>query len=81
MKIDRSRKPAIVTGATSGIGFAIARGLADCGATVVVNGLTPAAVDRAIVGVRASTPNTELRGLAADLSTVVGYNALIAAEP
>ena len=69
MKIDLSSKTAIVTGATGGIGLAIARGLADCGATVVVNGLTQAAVDRAIAGVRASTPNAELRGLAADLST------------
>ena len=81
MKIDLSSKTAIVTGATGGISFAIARGLADCGATVVVNGLTQAAVDRASAGVLANTPKAELRGLAADLSTVVGYNALIAAEP
>src|SRR5215469_17420746 len=81
MKIDLSSKTAIVTGATGGIGFAIARGLADCGATVVVNGLTQAAVDRASAGVRANTPKAELRGLAADLSTVAGCDALIAAEP
>jgi hypothetical protein len=37
MKIDLSGKTAIVTGSTGGIGFAIARGLADCGATVVVS--------------------------------------------
>jgi NAD(P)-dependent dehydrogenase (short-subunit alcohol dehydrogenase family) len=47
-------KTAIVTGSTGGIGFAIARGLADCGATVVVNGLTQAAVDRAVATVKAS---------------------------
>ena len=81
MKIDLSSKTAIVTGATGGIGLAIARGLADCRATVVVNGLTQAAVDRASAGVRANTPKAELRGLAADLSTVAGCNALIAAEP
>ena len=67
MKIDLSGKTAIVTGSTGGIGFAIARGVADCGATVVVNGLTQAAVDRAIAGVRAGTPKAELRGLAVDL--------------
>jgi len=33
MKIDLSGKVAIVTGSTGGIGLAIARGLADCGAT------------------------------------------------
>ena len=81
MKIDLSGKTAIVTGSTGGIGFAITRGLADCGATVVVNGLTQAAVDRAIASVRASTPKAELRGVAADLSTAAGCNALVEAEP
>src|SRR5215471_5809513 len=66
MKIDLSGMTAIVTGSTGGIGFAIARGLAECGATVVVNGLTQADVDRAI---------------AADLSTPAGCNALVQAEP
>ena len=80
MKIDLSSMTAIVTGSTGGIGFAIARGLAECGATVVVNGLTQADVDRAIAGVRASIPNAELRGVAADLSTAAGCNALVQAE-
>ena len=75
MKIDLSGMTAIVTGSTGGIGFAIARGLAECGATVVVNGLTQAYVDRAIAGVRASVPNAELRGVAADLSTAAGRKA------
>lgn len=38
MIIDLSGKTAIVTGSTGGIGLAIARGLADAGATVVVCG-------------------------------------------
>ena len=81
MKIDLSGVTAIVTGSTGGIGFAIARGLAQCGATVVANGLTQADVDRAIAGVRASIPNAELGGVAADLSTAAGCNALVQAEP
>ena len=40
MKIDLSGKTALVTGSTSGIGHAIAKGLAAAGATVVVNGRT-----------------------------------------
>jgi len=44
MKIDLSGKTAIVTGSTSGIGLAIVRGVAVCGATVVVNGRTQGAV-------------------------------------
>src|SRR6266568_4670746 len=45
MKIDLSGKTALVTGSTSGIGHAIAKGLAASGATVVVNGRTQAKVD------------------------------------
>ena len=38
MKIDLSNKTAIITGSTMGIGFAIAKGLAQAGASVVLNG-------------------------------------------
>jgi NAD(P)-dependent dehydrogenase (short-subunit alcohol dehydrogenase family) len=48
MKIDLSGKTAIITGSTGGIGLAIANGLARCGAVVVVNGLTSAAVEQAV---------------------------------
>ncbi len=81
MKIDLSGKTAIVTGSTDGIGFAIARGLADCGARVVVNGLTQEAVDRAVAGMRAAVPGAELHGVAADLAAAAGCDALVKAEP
>lgn len=42
MIIDLSGKRAVVTGSTSGIGFAIVRGLAGAGASVVINGRSPA---------------------------------------
>ena len=47
MNIDLSGKTALVTGSTSGIGHAIAKGLAATGASVVVNGRTQAKVDTA----------------------------------
>jgi NAD(P)-dependent dehydrogenase (short-subunit alcohol dehydrogenase family) len=53
MNIDLSGKTAVVTGSTGGNGLAIARGLADCGTTVVVNGRTRTAVDRAVAAVKA----------------------------
>lgn len=81
MKIDLSGKTAIITGSTSGIGLAIARGVAACGATVIVNGRTQGAVADAIAAVRAAAPRAELRGVAADLSTGPGCAALVEAEP
>ena len=81
MKIDLSGKTAIVTGSAGGIGFAIARGLADCGATVIVNGRTQSDIDQAVAALSASVPDAELRGVAADLSTAAGSDDLIKAEP
>ena len=81
MEIRLSGKTAIVTGSTQGIGFAIARGLADSGATVVVNGRTQAAVDRAISALKTAAPKAVVRGFAADLGTATGCAALVNAEP
>ena len=52
MKIDLSDKHAIVSGSTAGIGLAIALGLAQTGATVVVNGRTQERVDAAVARLR-----------------------------
>ncbi len=81
MHIDLSGRTAIVTGSTAGIGLAIATGLARAGATVVVNGRTPDAVDRAIAGIRASLPDAALRGFAGDLGDAAGCARLVDAEP
>lgn len=76
MKIDLSGKIAIVTGSTVGIGFAIAKGLAEAGAKVVVNGRTDAKVDAAVTRLGGSA-----RGVTADLGTIEGHATLVAAEP
>ena len=81
MNIQLSGKTAIVTGSTKGIGFAIARGLADSGATVVINGRTESAVSRAVAAVKAAVPAAGVRGVAADLATATGCDALVNAEP
>jgi len=81
MKIDLSTKTAVVTGSTAGIGFAIANGLAGCGATVVVNGRTQAAVDKAIAALKSLVPAATVRGVAADVGTAQGCEALLEAEP
>lgn len=81
MKIDLSGKTAVVTGSTAGIGLAIARGLAESGATVIINGRTQEAVDKAVAAVAAEVPGASLAGLAADLGTADGCAALVAAHP
>lgn len=58
---DLTGRVALVTGASRGLGFAIARGLAQAGATVLLNGRKPAELDAAAAKLRAE-------GLAADVS-------------
>lgn len=77
MKIDLSGKTAIVTGSTGGIGHAIAAGMAEAGATVVITGRSQASVDAALGRITTG----EVRGVVADLGTAEGCAALISAEP
>jgi NAD(P)-dependent dehydrogenase (short-subunit alcohol dehydrogenase family) len=81
MNIDLSGKTALVTGSTSGIGHAIAKGLAATGASVVVNGRTKAKVDAVAAALAKAVPGGKVRGIAADVSTAAGCKALLAALP
>lgn len=81
MNIDLSKRSAIVTGSTAGIGLAIAQGLAAAGASVVITGRTQARVDSAIAEIKKAVPAAKLSGVAADLGTAEGAAALIKAVP
>jgi NAD(P)-dependent dehydrogenase (short-subunit alcohol dehydrogenase family) len=81
MKIDLSGKTALVTGSTSGIGHAIARGLAAAGADVVINGRTQDKVDAVAADIGKSASGGKVRGVAADVATAAGCKALVAALP
>ena len=64
MKIDLSGKTALVTGSTSGIGHAIAKGLVAAGADVVLNGRTQPKVD-AVAAALAKTRQGRRQGAGA----------------
>lgn len=81
MKIDLTGKTALVTGSTGGIGFAIAAGLAGAGANVVVNGRKDDKTAKAVEKLKAQFPDASIRGVAADLGSAEGCDALVKAVP
>jgi NAD(P)-dependent dehydrogenase (short-subunit alcohol dehydrogenase family) len=77
MNIDLSGKRAIITGSTAGIGFAIAKGLAQSGAAVVINGRTAHKVDEAKKRLAAEVAGAKIEGIAADLASTEGVAAFL----
>jgi NAD(P)-dependent dehydrogenase (short-subunit alcohol dehydrogenase family) len=76
MQIDLSGKRAVVTGSSAGIGFAIAHGLAESRASVVINGRSRKSVEDAAHRLRDLVPGAKIAGVAADLSTAAGVAEL-----
>ncbi len=81
MDLQLSGKKALVTGSTAGIGFAIAKSLAQEGAHVFVNGRTQSRVQQAIRQITADLPSAKVEGFALDLSTAEGTEELIRQLP
>jgi NAD(P)-dependent dehydrogenase (short-subunit alcohol dehydrogenase family) len=81
MNMGQSGKRALVTGSTAGIGLATAEALAAEGARVVINGRTLPRIEAALSHLRKVVPGAELVGVAADLTTAAGCQALIAQVP
>ncbi|CAM4025333.1 NAD(P)-dependent dehydrogenase, short-chain alcohol dehydrogenase family [Pedobacter westerhofensis] len=81
MDLQLKEKTALVTGSTSGIGFAIARSLAAEGAIVIVNGRTPERVNAAVAKIKSETGNQNIYGAVANLEQPDQVNALIQQYP
>jgi NAD(P)-dependent dehydrogenase (short-subunit alcohol dehydrogenase family) len=76
MHLDLSGKTALVTGSTQGIGLAIAKGLAQAGARVAINGRNQDKVDATIGGLQG-----EFIAAAGDMSTDDGTAQMLNAIP
>ncbi|MDT7784272.1 MAG: hypothetical protein QOF58_2691 [Pseudonocardiales bacterium] len=70
--MELSGRTALVTGSTSGIGFATAEALLKAGATVVVSGRSQERVDEAV-----GKLDGDVRGVAADIATAEGASHLV----
>jgi NAD(P)-dependent dehydrogenase (short-subunit alcohol dehydrogenase family) len=76
MDLQLKGKKAFVSGSTAGIGFAIAKKLAEEGATVTLNGRTQQRVDDALAAIAREVPHAHLEGIAADFSKPAAISAL-----
>lgn len=81
MDLQLAGRRALVTGSTSGIGYAIAQGLAAEGAQVTVTGRTDASVQEALGRLREAVREARVSGIAADCATAEGAEAVCAGLP
>jgi NAD(P)-dependent dehydrogenase (short-subunit alcohol dehydrogenase family) len=80
MDLQITGKTALVTGATAGIGLAIAKKLALEGASAVITGRDAGKLDQAVTEIRAQGAGNA-RGIIADITTPDGTAALLAQLP
>jgi NAD(P)-dependent dehydrogenase (short-subunit alcohol dehydrogenase family) len=66
-----------VSGSTRGIGYAIAKGLLDEGASVIINGRTEHSVHDAVGRLSAEASNGSVSGIAADFETAAEVDRLL----
>lgn len=77
MDLQLKGKRALVTGSTSGIGWATARELAAEGTHVILNGRDPARLPSAVARIQAEVPGAAIDGVQADLSSAAGCQRLL----
>ncbi|MCW3465878.1 SDR family NAD(P)-dependent oxidoreductase [Chitinophaga nivalis] len=77
MDLQLKSKVAFVSGSTQGIGFAIAKGLLQEGATVIINGRIQEKVTAAIARLQQELPGAPVSGIAADFAHADQVTALL----
>lgn len=80
MDLQLDNKTALVSGSTAGIGYSIAKALADEGANVIINGRSDVSVKQAIATLK-ETAKGQLYGFAGDLSQADEAQKLISQYP
>ncbi len=78
MDYQLKNKTALITGSTSGIGFAIAKLLAAEGAHVIINGRSEEGIQKAIIKLTNENPLASVTGIAADFTDKKSVEALVA---
>ena len=81
MNLDLTGRTALVTGSTGGIGYAIAKALAELGATVAINGRTPGRCAEAAARLQADIPSAATFTAPGDVATASGAQAVVSGLP
>ncbi|KQS23894.1 SDR family NAD(P)-dependent oxidoreductase [Dyadobacter sp. Leaf189] len=81
MDLQLNGKTAFVSGSTQGIGLAIARSLAQEGASVILNGRSEGKVNEAVAKLQQAIPGAAISGIAADFSKAEEVKGLLEKLP
>lgn len=81
MNLQLTGKTAIITGATAGIGLAIAKTLASEGVIVTITGRSVDKLDDAAAQISTAAPGSSIKTIVADVSETQGVARLIEAQP
>ena len=81
MNLKLSNKKALITGSTSGIGYATAKTLAQEGVEVILNGRKQSSLEKAVERLKTEVKGAKVSGLAADFAVVEEVDGLLKKLP